>query len=288
MKRILLFGLVCALAAVAQFGGLGKLKDQLEQAKQKAKPATDRTQKAAETFGTWSAEEEASIGDAGAAKMIAMFGLVEGEKPDENKVARYINLVGSSVAQFSSRPMSYRFAVLDSDIAGAFALPGGYIFVTKGALLAMKNEAQLAGALGHEIVHTAERHLEKEVRARKTSAWAMQEGMAASKSQDLAKVRADALLRDLFSTSLSRDKEDAADEQGTMMAAKAGYSPSGLTEFLETLKQLAEKPENKQMFGQLLSTHPPFDSRIARLRPVVARAGAAGQTLEERFQASLQ
>lgn len=283
MKRILLFGLACALVAMAQFGGLGKLKDQLEQAKQKAKPATDRTQKAAETFGQWSADEEAAIGDAGAAKMIAMFGLVENET-----VVRYTNLVGASVAQFSSRPMSYRFAVLDSDIAGAFALPGGYVFITRGALLAMKNEAQLAGVLGHEIVHSAERHLEKEVRARRTSAWAMQEGVAASKSQDLVKGRADALLKDLFNTSLSRDKEDAADEQGTLNAAKAGYAPAGLTEFLETLKGLAEKPENQQMFGQLLSTHPPFDSRIAKLRPVVARAGGPGQTLEERFQASLR
>ena len=283
MRKLIIFSLACALPAMAQFGGLGKLKDQLDQAKQKAKPATDRTQKAAEAFSTWSPEDEEAIGSAGAAKMIAMFGLVDNEK-----ATKYVNLVGASVAQFSSRPMSYRFAVLDADIAGAFALPGGYIFITKGAMLGMKNEAQLAGALGHEVVHTAERHLEKEIRAKKTSAWAMQEGMAAGKSQDLARLRADALLKDLFSTSLSRDKEDAADELGTQMAAKAGYAPGGLMQFLETLKTLSEQPENKQMFGQLLSTHPPFDSRIARLRPVVARAGEGGQALEERFQASLQ
>jgi predicted Zn-dependent protease len=283
MKRLLMLSLACALAASAQFGGLGglgKLKDQIDQSKSKAKPVSDRTQKAADTFASWTPEEEAAIGDAGAAKMIAMFGLV-----DNVKAAKYVNLVGGSVAQFSTRPMSYRFAVLNTDIAGAFALPGGYIFITKGAVLAMKNEAQLAGALGHEIVHAAERHLEKEIRARKTSAWAMEE--ASNKSQDLSKLRADALLKDLFNTSLSRDKEDSADEQGTLMAGKAGYAPAGLAEFLETLKGLAEKPENKQLFGQLLSTHPPFDSRIAKLRPVVARAGT-GQTLEERFQTSLQ
>jgi predicted Zn-dependent protease len=286
MKRVMLCLSLFALAASAQFGGLGgigKIKDKLDEAKNKAKPATDRAQKAADTFTAWTPEEEESIGGAGAAKMIAMFGLVDNEKAE-----KYVNLVGASVAQFASRPMTFRFAILDSEIAGAFALPGGYIFITRGAVTSMKNEAQLAGALGHEVIHAAERHLEKEIRGKKTSSWAIQEGMAANKSGDLAKLKADAFLKDLFTTSLSRDKEDAADQQGMQMAVKAGYAAGGLMEFLDTLKGLAEKPENQQMFGQLLSTHPPFDSRIAKLRPVVEKAGAAGATLEARFQASLQ
>jgi len=283
MRRLLLLTLGCSLAALAQFGGLGKLKDKVDQMQQKAKPATDRAQKAAETFTSWTPEEEQSIGDAGAAKMIAMFGLV-----DDEKAARYVNLVGSTMAQFASRPMTYRFAILNTDIVGAFALPGGYIFITRAAIFNMRNEAQLAGTLGHEIIHVAERHLEKEMRGRKTSAWAIEEGMAANKSGDLAKLHADAMLKDLFTSSLSRDKEDAADQQGTLLAVKAGYAASGLTDFLDVLRVLNEKPENYQMFGQLLSTHPSFEARIAKLEPMVKTYGGGGQTLESRFEKNFQ
>jgi predicted Zn-dependent protease len=84
--------------------------------------------------------------------------------------------------------MTYRFAILDTDIVGAYALPGGYIFITRAAIFNMRNETQLAGALGHEVVHAAERHLEKEIRGKKTSAWAAQEGLAADKSGGLTKL----------------------------------------------------------------------------------------------------
>jgi hypothetical protein len=121
MKRLLLLTFGFALAASAQFGGLGglgKVKDKMDEMKNKAKPATDRAQKAADTFSSWTPEEEQQIGDAGAAKMIAMFGLVDNEK-----ATKYVNLVGSSVAQFATRPLQYRFAILDTDIAGLSLCP---------------------------------------------------------------------------------------------------------------------------------------------------------------------
>src|SRR4051812_48450802 len=95
---------ISATPLSAQFGGFGgigsKIKDKVDESKQKAKPVTDREQKAAETFSNWSPEEEQSIGAAGAAKMVAMFGLVDNEP-----LTRYVNLVGASVAQFASRPL---------------------------------------------------------------------------------------------------------------------------------------------------------------------------------------
>jgi len=277
MKPMLLTvaaALASALAANAQFGGVfNKAKEKIDEAQQKTKRATD-------TFQPWSAKDEQEIGEAGAAKMVAVFGLVE-----DPKIVRYVNLVGQTVAQYASRSLPWRFGILDSDIAGAFALPGGYIFITRTALSGMTNEAQLAGALGHEITHCAERHLEREIRSKKTSAWAVEEANSTGKTGDLQALKADAFIKDLFNTSLSRDKEDTADEQGTQMAAKAGYSPAGLTQFLTAMRDASRKPENKKMFGQLLSTHPSFDSRIAHLQPIVASAGSGGQTLEARFQA---
>ena len=98
----------------------------------------------------------------------------------------------------------------------------------------MTNEAQLAGALGHEIVHVSERHLESEIRSKKTSAWAIQEAKAktASQTPELLRGRADAFLTEMFNMRLSRDKEDGADERGTLMAAQAGYAaerPAGIS-----------------------------------------------------------
>jgi predicted Zn-dependent protease len=268
----LVLALALASASHAQFGGiLSKAKEKVDDAQQKAK-----------AFQPWSAQEEQDIGEATAAKMIAVFGLV-----DDPKIVRYVNLVGQAVAQYASRPLTWRFGVLDSDIVGAYALPGGYIFITRTALTGMTNEAQLAGALGHEITHCAERHLEREIRSKKTSALALEEANSTGKTGDLQSIKADAFVKDFFDTSLSRDKEDAADDQGTQMAAKAGYNAAGLMQFLTAMRDAAQKPENKKMFGQLLSTHPSFDSRIARLQPIVAKAGTGGQTLEARFQAAV-
>jgi len=284
-KRLLRFLLVAAfaVAASAQFGGLlNSAKDKINAAKDKAKPITDRAQKASDTFASWTPAEEQAIGDAGAAKMAAIFGVVE----DEN-LNKYVNLVGQTVSQFASRPLNYRFLILNTDeIAGAYAIPGGYIFITKAALAGITSEAQLAGALGHEITHCADRHLEKEIRGKKTSSWAIEEASAKA-TGDLASLKADAMLKDLFGARLSRDKEDSADELGTLMAAKAGYNANGLVEVLQAMEAASTKSETRRMFGQTLSTHPAFADRVAKLQPVVARAGTNGKVLEARYQATV-
>ena len=173
---------------------------------------------------------------------------------------------------------------------GAFALPGGFIFITRTALEGMTNEAQLAGALGHEIVHVSERHLESEIRGKKNSTWAVEEAKAKTSTQtpDYLRRRADAFLTEMFTMRLSRDKEDGADERGTLMAAQAGYSAGGLLEFLRTLATTNSLPGKQRAFGQLLATHPPFDERIAHLQPVVEKSAAGGKTLEARFLATVK
>lgn len=268
----LALAIVSGGSANAQFGGvLSRAKDKIDNAQQKGK-----------TLQPWSAQEEQQIGEAGAAKMIAVFGIVE-----DPKIVRYVNLVGQTVAQYASRQLIWRFGILNTDIVGAYALPGGYIFITRTALSGMTNEAQLAGALGHEITHCAERHLESEIRGKKTSAMVQEEANSTGKTGDLQAIKADAFIKDLFNTKLSRDKEDAADEQGTQMATKAGYSPAGLMEFLTAMRDAAKNPENKKMFGQLQSTHPSFESRVEHLQPVVARLGNGGQTLDARFHTAM-
>ena len=286
MKRLTA---VLALAACstcllnAQFG-LGKLKDKVDGAKNKAKPVSDRAERAVENFTNWTPQEEQEIGEATAAKMIAMFGVIEAPQ-----IVRYVNLVGQSVAQYASRPVPYRFGILDTDIVGAFALPGGFIFITRTALEGMTNEAQLAGALGHEIVHVAERHQEAAIRGRKNSSWAVEEARAkALPGPDAWRKKADIFVSEMFNMRLSRDKEDGADERGTLMATQAGYAADGLMDFLRTLARVNAQPRNQRAFGQLLATHPPFEDRIAHLMPIVARSSKDGKTLEARFRGTVK
>ena len=275
-----------ALLVNGQFGGLvDRARKKVDEARQKAKPVTDRAEKAVSAYTAWTPEQEQQIGEATAAKIIAIFGLVESPN-----LTKYVNLVGASVARNAPRQVPYRFAVLNTDIVGAYALPGGFIFITKSAVEAMENEAQLAGALGHEIIHVSERHLETEIQGKKTSAWAMEEAkaQAGSNTPEFIRKRAEALLQDLFNTKLSREKEDGADEHGTLLAAKAGYKASGLNEFLHTLDQAQSKPDGQRATSQLLASHPPFAERIERLTPIVAQAGTKGQTNQARFLAALK
>ena len=285
-----------ALLLNAQFGGIinkakskvdsvtNAPKSKVDEANTKAKPVTTRAEKAAGLNG-WSEEEEQEIGEASAAKMIAMFGLL-----DSPKVQSYVNLVGSAVAQFAPRQVPYRFAVLNTDVIGAFAIPGGYIFITRAAMDAMKSEAELAGALGHEIIHVSERHLESEIRGRNSSKWALEEAQTqTNRAPDILRQRrVDALLKDLFDMRLSRDKEDGADERGSMLAAQAGYASGGLLTFIRTLSAQASKPEAKKAMGQLLSTHPSFDERIGVLDAYARKSGNNGKTLEARFAQSIE
>jgi len=289
MKRALTILTLTAASAFlvnAQFGGVfNKAKEKMDAAKQKAKPVSDRAERVAENYTAWTPQEEQEIGEATAAKMIAMFGIIE-----TPQLARYVNLVGQSVAQYAPRQIPYRFGILDSEIVGAFALPGGFIFITKTALEGMANEAQLAGALGHEIVHVSERHLEAAIRSKKNSSWAVEEAKAktSSAAPEVLRRRADAFLTEMFNMRLSRDKEDGADERGTLMAAQAGYAANGLLEFLRTLAVVQAKPENQRALGQLLSTHPPFDERVNHLAPIVEKSDKSGKTLEARFRSTVK
>ena len=169
-------------------------------------------------------------------------------------------------------------------------MPGGYIFITRAAMEGMNNEAELAGALGAEIIHVSERHLESEIRSKKTSAWAVQEGRAASTmpATEALRRKADALLSDMFTMRLSRDKEEGADVRGTQLAAQSGYASNGLLNFLRALEKAQSQPGTERNFGQLLSTHPPFQERIAALEPIVQKSANSGRTLEPRFRGALQ
>jgi len=101
-------------------------------------------------------EEESSIGQAMALQVVARYGGVV----DQPELVRYVNLVARAVANTSDRPdIPYRVAILEHDSINAFAAPAGYIFVTRGLLKQIRNEAELAAVLGHEIAHVSQKHI---------------------------------------------------------------------------------------------------------------------------------
>ena len=104
--------------------------------------------------------EEVEIGDGVAETLLGARPLL-----DDPELQRYVNAVGMWVAQQSERPgLPWHFGVNDSDHINAFAAPGGYIIVTKGMMKQLRNEAELAGVLGHEVAHVTQKHHLKALR----------------------------------------------------------------------------------------------------------------------------
>ncbi len=243
-------------------------------------PIVKRIKKAADTFTPWSAAQEDAIGQAATAKMFNALGYY-----DNPAMTKYVNLVGNTTARYGARSgIHYHFAILDSEIVNAFAMPGGYIFVTRGTLANLQNEAELAGVLAHEVAHVDGHHLEKEVRAKKATSWAVEEGTAKIPGGSELNALTNDLVTHALGMRYSQDKEDEADRKGVDYATKAGYDPSGLTSFLQRMQAAYQDPSTHRALGLLgEKTHPPFDQRVARLQPIVAKEKQGGQTLADRY-----
>jgi predicted Zn-dependent protease len=151
---------------------------------------------------------------------------------------RYVGLVGHRLAANCGRPeLSFAFAVIDSEERNAFATPGGYIFVTSAALGQMRDEAELAGVLGHEIGHVSARHMVKAIGIRGVDRSAGA-GLASLVGGATAGVRGalqQSLARAtemLFQEGYAAADELEADELGLLIAALSGYEAGGLERFL--------------------------------------------------------
>jgi beta-barrel assembly-enhancing protease len=270
-RTLFVLALTASFAAPlhAQFGDLVK----------KAQKVQEKAKKASDIYTPWTDDQERVIGEASAAKLINIFGMYE--QPD---MVKYVNLVGSAVARSGTRTVAYHFAILDTEAITAVSLPGGYVFVTRGALANMKNEAELAGTLAHEIAHIDKRHLEKQVRSQKTVQFAKEEtANRVPHGTELIAVAGE-VVKNALTMPVSRDHENEADKVGMDFAAKTGYSATGLRDFLQTLATAAaNSPASQRQLGLWGSTHPPLPDRINALTALQASYPANGQILQERF-----
>jgi predicted Zn-dependent protease len=228
--------------------------------------------------------EELQIGRAVAARVTGRYRLV-----GDAALNRYVSLVGRACAANSSRPqLPWRFAVLDTPEVNAFAAPGGYVFVSLGALRVMENEAQLAGVLSHEITHVANRHIIKEIQKGK---W-MEAGMSIADATgtivaDVLDSIAESAVGTLFEKGYSRSDEYESDNEGTLTLSRTGYAADGLLVFLQ---RLSKGKQSKGEMAVLFATHPNFDDRIGKVTETIAdgKLVIKGRpTLENRFRKNL-
>ena len=182
-----------------------------------------------------------------------------GEIPDQT-LQNYINTVGQKIARVShNQSFKYTFTALQDKSVNAFALPGGYIFITKGMLQNLRTEAQLAGILAHEIVHVVARDV--------ANAMSTQIGIdlllstVTSEKTPQTALTVAQLGTQIMSLRFSRTDEKEADLGGLDYMIAAGYNPYGLVESMEMLTaQGQERPI------EFLSTHPAPQNRSAYLK----------------------
>jgi len=181
----------------------------------------------------------------------------------------YVNEVGQRIARASHRPdLTFRFTVIDSDTVNAFALPGGYIYITRGILAYLNSEAELAAVLGHEVGHVTARHSVRQHSASTATNVAgailgATTGIAAS--QDLFNVFGKAML-----SGYGREHELESDRLGAQYLARTGYDPQAMIEVIGVLKNQelferqrarAEGREARAYHG-VFASHPENDRRL--------------------------
>ena len=214
-----------------------------------------------------SAEEERELGVQEAKKVEKTVGLV-----DDPEIVAYVKAVGHRLAKHSPRKdVRYTFQIVDMEAPNAFALPGGYIYVSRGLLVLVNSEDELAGVMGHEIGHVAGRHAVQMItRAAVTSPLRIVAGIAGAAVGIIAPRAGGAIAgvgqaaSDLIIAPYNRDQEREADRVGQEIAANAGWNPEGLATLLESMGQEEELRSGEKRQSSFFDTHPATDERVAK------------------------
>jgi len=225
---------------------------------------------------TW--QQETDIGKQASKEVTSLFGVY-----GEANLARYVTEVGNRVLATSHlrragteeqvRATPVTFTILDSPVINAMALPGGYIYITRGMLAHLNNEDQLATVIAHEIGHVAARHAARQ-------AWQQQIGQSlllggAMLTQSLGLpgqsiFNLGGMAAQLFLLRYSREDELEADKLGAEYATAAGYDPREVIGLFQTLDRMQEK--EAQSMPSFLATHPNPGDRIQRIRELTSAA----------------
>jgi len=210
-----------------------------------------------------SPEREAELGAEAAQQVAASIGLVE-----DPELQAYVEALGQRLAQHSPRrDVTYRFAIADMPEPNAFALPGGWIYVSRGLLVLTDSEAELANVIGHEIGHVAARHAaSREARSVGAGVLSLLGAVVAGATLGTEVGRGVGQIFQIAGAGLiasySRGQERQADDIGQRIAAEAGWDPSAMPRFFRTLERDTKLRDPEAGRPHFLDSHPVTRERI--------------------------
>jgi predicted Zn-dependent protease len=240
-------------------------------------PATGRRQ-----LMLMSEQEEIQIGKQSDAEIRQQMGLY-----DDPALQEYVRTIGARLAKASHRPhLPWTFAVVDEPAVNAFAVPGGFVYITRGILPFLRDEAQLAGVLGHEVGHVDARHsaeaYSRQMGAGLTLALA---GIFAPSTQPLQGLASGGL--GVLFLKYGRDAELESDRLGVGYASTNGWDPRGVPGMLATLARLDAANGSSRGIPNWALTHPPAADRVQRVQEAVAAAPGGTATNAAAFERHL-
>lgn len=226
-------------------------------------------------FNIVSESQEIAIGQQSHQEIIKQFGVYD-EKPELN---RLVERLGKELAAASERPnLPWTFTLLDSPMVNAMALPGGYIYVTRGMIERINSEEELAGVIGHEIAHVTARHSAQQISRSQLAQFGMLLGAVVAGPEVLQQYGQIAELGlGLLFQRYSRQHETQADLLGTTYMARANYHPVGAERMLMTLQRLDKNPSGG--LDRYFMSHPDPAKRVRDVRQKVTElTGMASST----------
>jgi predicted Zn-dependent protease len=233
-------------------------------------PATGKRE-----FNIVSEGQEIAMGKQSHPEIIKQFG-VYGEKPE---LTRLVETIGQRLAATSARPsLPWHFTILDTPMVNAMALPGGYIYITRGMLERINSEDELAGVLGHEIAHVTARHAAQQISRAQVAQLGMVIGAVVAGPQavqqygQLAEIGVGLLFQ-----RYSRGQETQADLIGTDYTAAARFNPVGAERMLMTLQRLDKNPAGG--IDRYFMSHPDPAKRVRDVRKKVAEIATTSPAL---------
>ena len=196
-----------------------------------------------------SESQELAMGAEYDPSIIANFGLYK-----DDALQAFINEKGKEMGAISHRPhLDYKFRILDSPVINAFAVPGGYVYFTRGIMAHFNNEAEFAGVLGHEIGHITARHSVSQLSKQQLLGAALVAGMIVSEDfRQFGDIAQQGL--GLLFLKFGRDDESQSDELGVDYSTQVGYDSHEMANFFGVLNRLQE--QSGQAIPTFLSTHP--------------------------------
>jgi predicted Zn-dependent protease len=220
-------------------------------------------------FSLMSEQQEIGIGQAMDSQIGREMGVY-----DNRDLQGYVDGVGQRLAQVSERPhLPWKFTVVDSPAINAFALPGGYIYLTRGIMPFLGDEAEMAGVLGHEIGHVTARHSAQQYsRATGAQLGLVLGGIFVPAVRQFGGLAETGL--GLLFLKYGRDDELQADALGVRYTARSGWDPGGVAGMLGTLDRIADESTDRRGVPNWLSTHPAPEDRVRQVQSVIAQARA--------------